>query len=46
MRARAACIEAKMCDVKEERIINFDRLLMKIGEHTSGIDDSIYLHDW
>eukprot|EP01117_Protostelium_nocturnum_P008713 TRINITY_DN3123_c0_g1_i1.p1 TRINITY_DN3123_c0_g1~~TRINITY_DN3123_c0_g1_i1.p1 ORF type:complete len:723 (-),score=236.00 TRINITY_DN3123_c0_g1_i1:54-2222(-) len=45
-KVRAQCIAKKMCDPEDPRIVRFDRLLMKHGEHTWGIDVKTYLHDW
>jgi len=46
MRVRGECVKSMECDIEDESFIRFDRLLMKIGEHTWGLDVKTYLHDF
>jgi hypothetical protein len=44
-RRYAACIERKQCDVTETAILRFERLIIKIPEHTWGTDWQCYNGD-
>lgn len=41
-RRRADCIARGACDPTEASFVRFDRLLLKVSEHTSGADISVY----
>jgi hypothetical protein len=45
LRYRESCIRAKQCDVNDARIKNFSRFLVKIAEHTWGMDVKTFLAD-
>jgi hypothetical protein len=45
LRYRDSCIRAKECDLKDPRVKEFSRLLVKIAEHTWGSDVKHYLND-
>ena len=45
-RRRAACVSSGECNVEDEAMQRFDRLLTKIPEHTWGEDTTWYLHDY
>jgi hypothetical protein len=46
LRARDYCFENNECKLDDQRIKDFDRLLVKAAEHTWGLDVKTFLHDW
>eukprot|EP01090_Pellita_catalonica_P011857 TRINITY_DN2446_c0_g1_i1.p1 TRINITY_DN2446_c0_g1~~TRINITY_DN2446_c0_g1_i1.p1 ORF type:complete len:760 (-),score=113.06 TRINITY_DN2446_c0_g1_i1:691-2970(-) len=46
MRARTSCVESGVCRSSDATFRNFDRLLLKLGEHTWGLDVKTFLDDW
>jgi hypothetical protein len=45
LRLRRECLKSGQCDPKDPRIQNFNRLLIKVTEHTWGLDVKTFLHD-
>ncbi|CAE7237749.1 unnamed protein product [Symbiodinium sp. CCMP2592] len=45
-RARTECFEAMQCTVQDASVANFTRFLLKIPEHTWGVDIKTTLHDF
>ena len=45
-RQRLACLESGACDATHPAMRAFDRLLVKVPEHTWGEDTTWYLHDY
>jgi len=46
MRLRDECLTTGICVLNDTAIQSFDRLLVKAGEHTWGLDVKTFLHDW
>lgn len=46
MRARKACLDSGTCRPTDDFFKKFDRLMLKIGEHTWGCDVKTFLGDW
>lgn len=45
LRLRSSCIQSHICDPQDPQFKRFDRLLIKVAEHTWGLDVKTYLHD-
>eukprot|EP01119_Soliformovum_irregulare_P006750 TRINITY_DN1917_c0_g1_i3.p1 TRINITY_DN1917_c0_g1~~TRINITY_DN1917_c0_g1_i3.p1 ORF type:complete len:528 (-),score=69.80 TRINITY_DN1917_c0_g1_i3:113-1696(-) len=46
LRARQACHQHKKCQQEDPLLFSFDRMLIKVIEHTWGMDVKTFLHDW
>jgi len=45
LQLRQACVDSGSCVDSDKRFFDFNRLLLKISEHTDGMDIKTYLHD-
>jgi hypothetical protein len=46
LRLRKDCVDAGVCNTSDINFRHFDRFLMKIPEHTWGLDTKLFLGDW
>jgi hypothetical protein len=46
MRLRKECYESGQCSDNDPRLFNFNRFLLKLSEHTWGLDVKTFLAEW